>query len=139
MIKVRELGLKVLLETNGTLAQELEKIVEFVDIISMDIKLPEFTGKSYFDQHEKFILKSLAKDLYIKIVVSATTDIKEFMGAIQLVAKADNTIPVIIQPVSAQENRIPTPDQLLLFQAKALDVLTSVRVIPQTHKFLNQL
>ena len=66
---VKKFGVKIFLETNGTLPDELEKILDAVDIISMDIKLPS-VGKNLFALHEKFLRTACGKDLCVKIVVT---------------------------------------------------------------------
>ena len=46
---------EVLLETNGILADALREVVDFIDIISMDFKIPSTTGKGEFwRQHRDF-------------------------------------------------------------------------------------
>lgn len=52
---LKNLGLKIYLETNGTLPEALEKIVDSVDYIAMDIKFPSATGKDLFSEHNKFL------------------------------------------------------------------------------------
>ena len=57
-----------------------------------------------------------------------------------MVARVDPKILLIIQPVTPIKN-VPavTARQLLEFQTLALRKLKDVRVIPQTHKFMNLL
>ena len=126
---------KIFLETNGTLYNELEKILSAIDIISMDIKLPSVTGKNYFDLHKKFIEIACAKDLYIKIVVSAETTEDEFIAAIDLIPK---NILLVIQPVTpVGKIKIASAEKILHLQALALKKISDVRVIPQTHKIIS--
>ena len=47
--------LPIYLETNGTLCDELEKVIDNITYISADIKLPSVTGqREMFLKHEKF-------------------------------------------------------------------------------------
>ena len=47
--------LPVYLETNGTLYENLEQVIKYVDFISADIKLSSCTGlNALWDKHEKF-------------------------------------------------------------------------------------
>ena len=133
--ELKKFGLKIFLETNGTLAAEFEKISDAVDIVSMDIKTADL-----FEEHEKFLRAAQGKDLCVKMVVTGATTAEEFMAGVKLVARVDPTILLIIQPVTPIKNvRALTARQLLEFQARALKKLKDVRIIPQTHKFMNLL
>lgn len=132
---IKNFGMKIFLETNGTLYKELEKIISAVDIISMDIKLPSVTGKNYFDLHKKFISTAREKDLYIKIVVSAETTEEEFCAAIDLIPR---NILLVIQPVTpVGKIKIASAEKILYLQSLALKKISDVRVIPQTHKIIS--
>lgn len=136
--QVKNFGLKIFLETNGTLAGELEKILDVVDIISMDIKLPSVTGKNFFDRHREFLKVAAQKDLYVKIVISAETSDTEFDAAINLIAEVSEKILLILQPVTpVGKIQAAGAEKILSLQARALKVLEDVRVIPQAHKLIN--
>lgn len=124
---------KILLETNGTLYNELAKILDAVDIISMDIKMPSVAG-DFFSAHREFLKLARAKDLYVKIVISAETTPEEFDAALEILLPEDL---LILQPVTPVNSvREISARQILELQARALRKLKSVRVIPQTHKML---
>lgn len=125
---------KIFLETNGTLAAALAEVIDAVDIISMDIKLPSVAG-NFFGAHREFLNIARRKDLYCKLVISAETTPAEFDAAIEIIPPE---ILLILQPVTPIKNILPIPARRILeLQARALRKLKSVRVIPQTHKFLN--
>jgi len=131
---IKNFGVKIFLETNGTLYNALEKISDAVDIVSMDIKL----GQNLFTQHEKFLRAAQGKDLYVKIVVTGETLIEEFLLAVDLIAAVDREILLIVQPVTPVNGICAaSAEKILTFQAAALRKLKNVRVIPQTHKFIN--
>lgn len=131
---------KIFLETNGTLVDEFEKISNAVDFVSMDIKLPHVVGKNLFDVHEKFLRAAHDKDLCVKIVVTGETSDKEFISAIELVANIDEKIFTVLQPVTPVNGvSAVSAGKILSWQAIALRRLKNVRVIPQTHKFINVL
>lgn len=135
--KIQPSKLKIFLETNGTLAAELSQIINFVDIISADIKLPSVAGNN-FDRHAEFLKIAAQKDLYAKIVISAETTLEEFDAAINLLEKISPQILLILQPVTPVKNVKAIPARRILeLQARALCKLKSVRVIPQTHRLLN--
>ena len=131
---------KIFLETNGTLVDEFEKISDAIDFVSMDIKLPHVVGKNLFGVHEKFLRAARDKDLCVKIVVTGETSDKEFISAIELVANVDEKIFTVLQPVTPVNGvSAVSAGKILSWQAIALRRLKNVRVIPQTHKFINVL
>lgn len=136
---LKEKGIKIYLETNGTLPEHLLEILNWVDIISMDIKLP-FNGQSFWDVHESFLRASLLKEVFVKIVVDEETGLRELQVARDLIAGVDPLIQTVLQPVTATQGiRAPKPYQLLEWQSFFLKKLTNIRVIPQTHVFMGQL
>lgn len=127
-----------LLETNGTLYQELYAAWDAVDIISMDIKLPSMLGREYWEEHASFLKLAKTKDLYVKIVISDATTEKEFQHAVDMLAKISPETLLILQPVTPVNNVLPMDTKSLLkFQSYALRRLQDVRVIAQTHRMLN--
>ena len=133
---VKSLGVKIFLETNGTLPDELEKILDAVDIISMDIKL----SLNKLDLQEKFLRIARAKEVYVKIVVTGATTAEEFLRAVELIASVDPKILLIVQPVTPLRNVLATSaEKILIMQALASRELENVCVIPQTHKFIKLL
>lgn len=130
-------GLKIFLETNGTLAEYFKKIFSAVDIVSMDIKMPSVIGENLFDMHRKFLKVAREKDLYLKIVVSAETSTEEFSDAVNLISEVAPEKILIIQPVTPfGEIKKATAEKILFLQSLALKKLKDVRVIPQTHRLI---
>ena len=143
--------LPIYLETNGTLPNELEKVLQHLDFIAMDIKLPSATGVAeQFAAHAEFlaIASKRARELanaaalFVKIVITADTDEAELAHAFGLVATVDPAIEVVLQPVSEVGEapaRPPAPEQVLKWQSMGLEQLNCVRVIPQMHRLMGQL
>ena len=126
-------NVKIFLETNGTLTDELKKILGVIDIISMDIKF----GAGLFERHKEFLKNAQAKDLYVKAVISAETSREEFLQAVELVAEVSPEILFILQPVTPiNDVKVASPEKILDFQSLALKKLCDVRIIPQTHKLV---
>jgi 7-carboxy-7-deazaguanine synthase len=135
---IKEKGLAIYLETNGTLPDQLLQILPMVDVISMDIKLP-FEHKNFWDVHETF-LRYCTKEVFVKLVVNQNTPFKDLQQACDLIASVDPAILTILQPVTpVQGIQSPKPKQLLEWQSLLLEKLSNVRVIPQTHVFIGQL
>ncbi|HBV86933.1 7-carboxy-7-deazaguanine synthase QueE [Desulfosporosinus sp.] len=136
---LKEKGIKIYLETNGTLPEQLLRVLPWIDIISMDIKLP-FNGQTFWDAHEAFLRISLQKEVFVKIVVHEETDQQELRNARDLIAGVDPLIQTILQPVTTTRGiNTPKPSQLIEWQRFFLSKLKNTRVIPQTHVFMGQL
>lgn len=130
---------RTLLETNGIHHRELERIIPLVDIISMDVKLPSFTGKApRWEEHEAFLFLAAASncEFSIKAVVAASTTDEEIDRAAGIVARAGRAIPFILQPASptARFDFAPTPARLAAIRRRCEARLPDVRVVPQMHK-----
>ena len=138
-------GYRNYLETAGDLPQQLESIIEYLDVVAMDVKLSSVTHeKNTFPSHWQFLscLRKYNVDSFIKLIVSEETDESELMEAVKGIHKSggQDTI-VVLQALSATErvSNIPSVQQLMRWQEKIADVLPFVRVIPQTHKMMGML
>ena len=137
--EAKKIKLPIYLETNGVLPKHLEEIIEKVDIISMDIKLPSATGlSSYMSEHKKTLEIAAQKEVFVKIVFTRESKAKEIDEASKLIAEVSDEIPLILQPVTpfGPIKHRPNPDQMLAFHAIAKRRLKNVRVIPQVHRIL---
>jgi len=134
-----KIKIKKYLETNATMPDRLEEIIDLVDIVSMDFKLPSATKCGpYYHEHMKCLKTSLKKDVFVKAVFSKDTTAKEIDEMSRLIAEIEPEVPLVLQPATASRNfkSSPTPDQCLSFQAIAKRKLANVLVIPQVHKIL---
>lgn len=133
-------GFKSYLETNGTLPDELSNIIDLVDIVAMDFKLPSATGeREYWREHADFLKIASKKKVFVKAVVTSDTSIEDVEKAIQLIKKAHKNIPFILQPASPVKPSDTSIGREKLF--KFLEVgskndIVNMRVIPQIHKML---
>lgn len=132
--------LPLYLETNGTLPEGLAAVIDYLRYISMDVKLPSVTGcPPLWETHRRFLEIAARREVFVKIVVDQETPPEEIETASLLVRDVDPSIPLILQPVT-RSGRPAVPASLLLrFQEVAGRHLDQVRVIPQTHVFLNLL
>jgi organic radical activating enzyme len=125
----------IYLETNGIQFEALQQVVELIDVISMDIKLPSATGlRPYWEEHRKFLDASRGKECFVKAVMTKDTSRKDIVTAADIISQFDPTVPFILQPATG--SGAPSPAMLLAFQEVALGILDNVRVIPQVHKML---
>jgi len=129
-------GLKIYLETNGVHDKALREVVEYIDIIAMDIKLPSSTKqRAYWKEHEDFLKGISRKDIFIKTVVSCDTLAEEAVTAAKLASKVNRDIIFILQPNHFDlENGIVK--KCCELQKLCLPFLHDVRVIPQVHKLI---
>jgi organic radical activating enzyme len=133
-----QLPVPVLLETNGTHPDRLELVLPYVDIVSMDVKLPSNSGEPpLWDRHRAFLAKSIGKTVYVKVPVDEQTLDEEVQRAAALVAAADPAVVLYLQPIvsSAAVSRV-SPARLERFYDIATRELREVRVLPQAHKIL---
>lgn len=134
---------KIYLETNGTLFEELEKIIENIDIISMDLKLKSSTGVDFpFEKHKKFleIAQKYKKEIFAKAVITSKISDEEINELLGLIKSFEKPISLILQPVnSIRKEILLSPRNIMEIQEKFLKKLDDVRVIPQVHKFINLL
>ncbi len=129
-------GFKIYLETNGILFKELKEIIEFIDIISADIKLPSSAQlRELWEEHKEFLKMASEKELFVKSVICRTTTQKDLEKALDLIKDVDDRIPFILQPNSFEINK-DLIEKIMNFQKKAKGVLKEVRAIPQVHRFL---
>jgi len=137
--RVRERGFKVCLETNATLAKNLSDVIEYLDTIFVDIKLPSVgKNKPCWQEHKDFLEVAFDKEFFVKVVVSSSIDIAEFDKAIELVRHASFDIPFVIQPETKKgcSKLNISADEILNLQERALKRLNNVLVIPQAHKMM---
>lgn len=133
--------LPVHLETNGVLHFALMKVVNDLDYISMDIKLPSSSGESsLWGHHHAFLEVAAATKVSVKVVVNCTTEEWEIERAARMIASVDDSIPLIIQPETSPDNSVKLSQlRLLEFHELAAAILGEVRIIPQTHRFIGLL
>jgi 7-carboxy-7-deazaguanine synthase len=137
--------LPVYLETGGHRPKELTQVLPYLDMVGMDLKLPSVSGETHWDAHRDFLEQCdrAAATVFCKVIISHETDWEDLEQAASLVAKINPAIPVFLQPVTPLNAKgkptPPTPKQVLDWQAQLKQQLDSVRVIPQTHKMIDQL
>lgn len=130
-------GSKIYLETNSTLKNNLEKIIDYIDIISADIKLPSASGiEGSFAIHDEFFktAKKCDKEIFAKIVFDENILDNEISHCLKLAEKYN--LPLILQPKTVDNKILVEPEKILEIFNKFLDNYPNVRLIPQVHKYL---
>ncbi|MEQ8237290.1 MAG: 7-carboxy-7-deazaguanine synthase QueE [Syntrophomonadaceae bacterium] len=135
--RLRPNGYRFLLETNGTLYEELTRCIEYMDLISMDYKLPSATGIDCSQAHNEFLKQAKDKALYVKIVVDSNTETIEIRQALQIIVQKGRNTTLFLQPASPfGEIKSPPIRKLLDMQHYCLGMLDDVRILPQLHRQL---
>jgi len=142
---LKEYSLKCLLETNGSLPDELEKIVDYLTYASVDIKLPGHEAASDWEELFHRELESInllieeGINTYCKVVVQPGTSEDEIgwiASRVKYGVRKSSNLLMVLQPSSPLEDWAYCQSKLLRISeetGKHLDVLT----IPQVHKLLN--
>lgn len=130
--------LPVFLETNGTLAVELEKILPLVDWISMDIKGSSVTGVATpWADHDDFLALAHERLCHVKLVVDSSTPDAEVLEAARLANRHAPATPFILQPCTLTTGPALDGEALLDMQVVAASEHRDVRIIPQIHPWLS--
>jgi organic radical activating enzyme len=136
--RLRETGLKIYLETNSTLPANLREVIEFIDIVSADFKLPSSTlERAYWGEHREFIEIAKSRNCFVKIVVTNNTKPEDIERAVDIASSVDKKMLMVIQPVWPVKGIDRVKNRLLfdyLFMAEKK--LENVRIMPQMHKVL---
>jgi organic radical activating enzyme len=138
---LHKIGLKNYLETNGTLPAALARILDDVDIVASDVKLPSATGqRGRFQINRRFLRIAAKRGCIVKVVVASRSTEGELRRVGQMVRETNPEGIVILQPVTrARGASPPSPAQMLEFQRIVKEYVSAVRVIPQVHKLIGQL
>jgi len=136
--RLKEMRMKVYLDTNSTLPGKLKEVLDLVDIVAADFKLPSSTGdKAYWREHEEFIDIARVKNCFVKIVITNRTEVSDVKKAIDVISGINKNMLVVLQPVwpvrGVEQAKTKTLfDYLFLAEKK----LKNVRIMPQMHKVL---
>jgi organic radical activating enzyme len=132
----QNLRMPVYLETNGILPAELAKVIDKVDIVAMDFKLPSSTRcQPFWHEHEEFLKIARKKDVFVKVVVSRETTLDDVLRAADLTSRIAPDVSFILQP-NYFDMKDGVVEQCVEFQKHCSKALSDVRIIPQIHKFL---
>lgn len=127
---------KIYLETNATLSDKLAEIIDFIDIISADIKLESATGiKDTLKFHDKFFEIAKRKECFAKIVFNEKITDEEIKNCCELAQKYN--IELVLQPEMNGDKFAVDVEFSEKVLDKFLNLYPKIRLIPQVHKFLN--
>ena len=140
----KNLDLNIMLETNGTLPDNID-LIDKLDMVSLDIKLPEhFDGdfdESIFLNEIKSLNLLISKSLsvYCKVVILPSTKIKSFEEVVEKLSENisnKSNVKIIIQPSSPLGEWKNINFKLFEF-SEVVGQYFEVSTIPQIHKILD--
>jgi len=132
--------LPIYLETNGTLAAELEPLLPFIDWISMDIKLASQSGvPTPWQEHCNFLALAREKECQVKAVIGEETPKREVEAVARMVEDVAADVPLILQPLTRDGRIAISPRALIDLHTAAARYHSATRVIPQSHRFIGLL
>ncbi len=131
-------GHKIYLETNSTMPEELDGLLEYLEVVAADVKLPSSTGEpERFDANLEFLKRCSVPALFVKMVVTEQTDAGELLEAVRMVKESGRMVTVVIQPVTGRRGEIGVGGATLLdLQKGALEIMPDIRIIPRVQQFL---
>lgn len=138
--ELKKLGVRIYLETNGTMTKALEQVIDFVDIVSMDFKV-DSSAKigDLYSKHDDFlkVVKDSKKEVFAKLVFDETIRDFEINECVKLAQKYD--LPIILQPKmgkNGNSNEIAVShDKIIETFNKFTEKYHDTRMIGQVHKF----
>lgn len=129
-------GFKIYLETNATLPDNLLDVLDWIDIVSADIKLPSATGMQLDKENlKRFFALSSDKELFAKIVFDENITNDEIDFAVEVAQS--NDCEIILQPMMVGNNMSVSAEFAENILNKFAAKFKKTRLIPQVHKFLN--
>jgi 7-carboxy-7-deazaguanine synthase len=141
--RARDAGLRVMLETHGLAVEALGRVVDQIDVVSMDWKLASDVETAAPSAHRDFATRhrafletaARAAERYVKVVVTDRSTDEEFDEVCDAVAEIAPDVPLILQPVTPFGRVQTRPDaaRLLTLLRRCETRLADVRLIPQTH------
>lgn len=134
LMKIRRIK-PIHLETNGTLPDNLNKILKYVDFISMDFKPDYFKNKGFIVEQTKFLKISSKKLCQVKIVITKKLSESYFLHSISIMQEVNKKIPLILQPNSKELSEVKS--KLFKFYKIASHSLENVLILPQIHLLMD--
>ena len=132
---------QIYLETNGVLFNALDSVLDKIDIVSMDFKLPSSSPgqKEVWREHKMFLKKLEGLEVIAKAVITDTTNIDDIKMFSRVLESFEEKTAVVLQPVSGISEKIRVPDKEMLDIFKAYLIKNTnknVTILGQFHKIL---
>jgi len=130
----RKDNFKNYLETNGVLYEELQDIIEHVDFVAMDLKLPSSTGLgNFWREHRLFLQVAAQREVFVKTVICRDTTEDDFREGLRLIRETAQQAVLILQPDS-NEGRRHLHDKIESFKELCRKERVTACAVEQIHK-----
>ena len=132
-------GFRNYLETNGTLPGELENVIEHIDIVAMDVKLPSSTGMGdFWETHERFLRIASRKEVFIKAIICSSTKEEDLRLIFEMIKNVNKAVMLVLQPNALEKDEL-LAGKLEDFRNICFQEKISTCIIPQIHKIMGLL
>lgn len=132
----KDVGYKNYLETNGTLPGELGEVIDYLDIIAMDLKLPSsaYMG-NLWSMHRRFLKIASKKEVFLKTVICKSTKEEDLNDALELIQEVNSALILVLQPNSYEDDE-ELKQKLEKFKEIVMERNITTCIIPQMHKVI---
>ena len=135
VVSLKKKSINTYLETNGILADNLLEIIDNIDIIAMDFKLPSSTGMGgFWLEHKEFLKIARKTNVFIKAVITAETVKEDILKAAQIIKEASADTLFVLQPQNPYEDELA--EKLRSFSYVCANEGLRFKVMAQMHKVL---
>lgn len=132
----RSKGFLNYLDTNATLPADLEKVINEIDIVSMDIKMPSSTGcLPYWQAHRECCRITRGKEAFLKAVICESTTEEDLITTADLIAETDVALMLVLQPNSLESYDMLSA-KLSHFRDMCSQKGVTCCILPQMHKIM---
>jgi len=124
------------LDTNGTLYKELEDVIDYIDIVAMDLKLPSSTGLSdFWEEHRLFLKIASKREVFVKTVICSYTKEEDLIRALRLIRETAQEAVLVLQ-LNSNEDRVYLHDKLETFKNLCRKERVTYCAVEQIHKVI---
>ncbi len=124
------------LETNGVLHEELKDVIEYLDFVAMDLKLPSSTGlPEYWDAHRAFLKIASQREVFLKTVICSSTQDEDLIKGLRLIRQTCQGAILILQ-LDSNEDRENLQDKLKGFKELCRKEGVTACAVEQIHKVI---
>ncbi len=139
--ELKRLKFQTYLETSGVLWRALDEVVEDCQVVAMDLKPASVTKeKSYLEDHRKFLKMALARETFLKMVISKEIDYQEYDELVKMAHSIHPSLTLFLQPIS---NSVEGHEDLELMrilselQSRGQAWIKDIRIGLRLHRLLN--
>lgn len=124
------------LETNGVLPEALKDVIEYLDFVAMDLKLPSSTGlPEFWEEHRAFLKIASKREVFLKTVICKSTEEEDLVKGLRLIRQICQGAILILQ-LDSNEDRASLHDKLKSFKELCRKEGVTACAVEQIHKVI---